>query len=336
MGKKLKKTDKIHHVNFIFKCIIKGCKLALSINSSKPKTDNMKTITEKSLQKVLLLALFPVFLFSCGQSSQNENFLSEIGICTSVDNHAKMNEHGYTFIEEGLLRFLKPLEPHESFLPNFEKAQNAEIPVYATNLFLPGHLKAVGEEPMHDQIIAYADTAFRRAEMIGIKRVVFGSSGSRRIPEGFDRDLARGQFIDLLKKLGPVAQKYDVVIIIEPLNSREVNFINTSLEGLSIVKETNHPNIQLLVDIFHMMRENEPPSNILEAEGYIKHVHVAEFENRTAPGTAGDDFTPYLKALLDIDYQGAISIEGRWDDFDAQLPVAIATLKEQIQRVKEM
>ncbi|MFW5778365.1 MAG: TIM barrel protein, partial [Bacteroidota bacterium] len=225
----------------------------------------MKAITEKSLLKALLFALLPVFFFSCGQSAQNEIFLSEIGICTSVDNHAKMNEHGYTFIEEGLLGFLKPLEPHESFLPNLEKAQNAEIPVYATNLFLPGHLKAVGEEPMHDEIVAYADTAFRRAEMVGIKRVVFGSGNSRRIPEGFDRDRARSQFVDLLKKLGTVAQKYDVVITIEPLNSREVNFINTSLEGLSIVKDADHPNIQLLVDIFHMMRENEPPSNILEA-----------------------------------------------------------------------
>ncbi|MFW6249026.1 MAG: TIM barrel protein, partial [Bacteroidota bacterium] len=179
----------------------------------------MKAITEKSLLKALLFALLPVFFFSCGQSAQNEIFLSEIGICTSVDNHTKMNEHGYTFIEEGLLGFLKPLEPHESFLPNFEKAQNAEIPVYATNLFLPGHLKAVGEEPMHDEIVAYADTAFRRAEMVGIKRVVFGSGNSRRIPEGFDRDRARSQFVDLLKKLGTVAQKYDVVITIEPLNS---------------------------------------------------------------------------------------------------------------------
>ncbi len=296
----------------------------------------MKAITEEFLQKVLLFTLLPFFLLSCGESTKNEKFLSEIGICTSVDNHAKMATHGYTFIEEGLRGFLKPLEPHENFLPNLEKAQNAEIQVYATNVFLPGHLKAVGEEPMHDEIVAYADTAFRRAEMIGIKRVVFGSSGSRRIPEGFDRDLARSQFIDLLRRLGPVAQKYDVVITIEPLNKGEVNFINTSLEGLAIVKDTDHPNIQLLVDIFHMMRENEPPSNILEAGEYIKHVHVAEFENRTAPGTAGDDFTPYLKALLDINYQGAISIEGRWDDFDAHLPVAIATLKEQIQRVKEM
>lgn len=296
----------------------------------------MKSLKRVLLQRVWVLPFVSVVMLSCNDSSQNENFLSEIGICTSVDNHAKMAEHGYTFIEEGLRGFLKPLEPHEEFLPNYEKAQNAEIPVYATNVFLPGHLKAVGEEPMHDEIVAYADTAFRRAEMIGIKRVVFGSSGSRRIPEGFDPELGRQQFVDLLKKLGPVAQKYDVVITIEPLNKGEVNFINTSLEGLSIVKDADHPNIQLLVDIFHMMRENEPPSNILEAEGYIKHVHVAEFENRTAPGTAGDDFTPYLKALKDIGYEGAISIEGRWDDFDAQLPVAISTLKEQIETVKNM
>lgn len=76
--------------------------------------------------------------------------------------------------------------------------------------------------------------------------MVFGSGGSHKIPEGFNPDTARTQFISLLGKLGPVAQKYDVVIVLEPLNSGETNFINSVGEGGSIVREVNHPNIRLL------------------------------------------------------------------------------------------
>ena len=49
---------------------------------------------------------------------------------------------------------------------------------------------------------------------------------------------------------------------------------------------------------------------------------------RTAPGRKGDDFRPYLRALRDIGYDGMISIECRWEDFAAELPRAIRTLRE--------
>lgn len=295
----------------------------------------MKHTTGIFILAVLFLTT-PFIYSSCNMGNNNDDFLKDIGITTGLDNDQKMAEHGYSYIEAGVQWFLLPHLPHDSFAANLERAQNAAIPVYACNSFIPGRLKSVGPDAAHDDIIAYCDTAFRRAEMIGVKKIVFGSGGSRGIPDGFNRKEAEQQFVDLLKRMGPVAQKYDVTVVIEPLNKGEVNFINTSLEGLEIVKAVDHPNIRLLVDIFHMMREDEPAENIRKAEGYIEHTHIAELERRTAPGTEGDDFTPYLKALLDIGYDGAMSIEGRWDDFDAHLPVAMATLREQIEQVKGM
>lgn len=169
--------------------------------------------------------------------------------------------------------------------------------------------------------------------MAGIETVVFGSGGSRRIPDGFDEKEARDQFVSLLKQLGPVAAKYDVYIALEPLHSGEVNFINTVAEGLDIVKMADHPHILLLCDFFHMLRENEPAGHIIRAAGYIQHVHVAEKQERTAPGVAGDDFRPYLRALKEIGYTGGISVESRWNDFESELPIAIAALRQQIDEV---
>jgi sugar phosphate isomerase/epimerase len=287
------------------------------------------------IREAFLLSLTVIYFCSCSnQPKEEKEFLSMIGICTSVNNHAIMYDHGYDFIEEGLQGFLKPLEPHDAFAENLERAQNSSLPVRATNVFLPGHLKVTGPDAVHDQVLAYADTAFRRAEMVGIKSIVFGSGGARRIPDGFDKEEATNQFVDLLKKMGPIAEKYNVTVAIEPLNRNEVNFINTVAEGLEIVKKVDHPNIRLLADFFHMLREEEPVENILNARGYINHVHIAELENRTPPGIAGDDFRPYLRALKEIGYEGMISIEGRWDNFEEQLPVAIAELRRQIEEVR--
>jgi sugar phosphate isomerase/epimerase len=225
-------------------------------------------------------------------------------------------------------------EPHETFIEKLNQLEASTLPVLALNGFVPGHLKAVGPETAHPEIIAFADTAFKRAQMVGVQSIVFGSGGSRRIPEGFDPELAKRQFVDLLKQMGPLAEKYGIHIVVEPLNRAETNFINNVPEGLEIVKLVGHPNIRLLCDFYHMLREDEPADHILQAAGYVYHVHIAEKERRTAPGIEGDDFRPYLRALKEIGYAGHISIESRWDDFESQLPIALASLKEQIKEVR--
>ena len=57
------------------------------------------------------------------------------------------------------------------------------------------------------------------------------------------------------------------------------------------------------------------------------YCYVAEKEGRTVPGVAGDDFRPFFRVLRESGYQGAISIEGKWDD--AQLAPAFAEIAKQ-------
>ena len=252
-----------------------------------------------------------------------------IGVCTSVENASLVKQAGGDYIEEGVRRFLVPERSREEFDRRLEVARTSGIRIRACNSFLPGELKSTGPEADPDGILLYSETAFHRAQEAGVKYIVFGSSGSRGIPEGFDRGHAREQFLDLLGQMGPLAADYGVTVAIEPLQRSECNFINTVTEGAAIVRAVNHPGIRLLADIFHMMREDEGPEALLETGDLIVHLHIAEKAERTPPGTAGDDFTPYFWALKEIGYRGLLSIECRWDDMGSQLPVAVRTLQEQ-------
>ena len=176
----------------------------------------------------------------------------------------------------------------------------------------------------------YAETAFRRAKISGVEIIVFGSGRSRQIPKGFSREEAIQQFIKLCSQIGPVAAKYGVTIVIEPLNKTECNFINSVAEGGEIVKDINHPNIMLLADIYHMKMEEEKPESILKYGYLLRHTHVAEKEGRAAPGVHGDDFSPYFEALKEIKYKGRISIECQWKDMDSQALTSINTIRKQI------
>ncbi len=257
-------------------------------------------------------------------------FAPAIGVCTSVRNAEILKASGATYIEEGVRRLLIPDKPESAFAEKLEAARVCGLPILAANGFLPGSLKCVGPDADHEGVLRFAQIAFVRAARAGIKVIVFGSGNSRAIPEGFDRRQAELQFVALLGKMAMLAEPHDVTVTIEPLNRGEVNFINSVEEGAKLVSAAHHPNMKLMADVFHMLREDEPAQHIRDAGDLIRHAHIAEKRKRTPPGVDGDDFTPYLQAFKDIGYTGCISMECGWSDFDAQIPVAVETLREQI------
>jgi sugar phosphate isomerase/epimerase len=266
--------------------------------------------------------------------SDPATFLGNVGVATNISNADLLAKNGYNYIEEGVVNFLMPTNSEQEFEEMLQKARSAAIPVKACNLFLPGTLKSVGPDATHEKILEYSKTAFRRAEKVGMKFIVFGSGGSRNIPEGFPANEARRQFIELCKKLAPLASQHHVILVLEPLCKEQCNFINLVSEGGKIVEEVNHPNFRLLADFWHMMMENEGPESIEMYGHLIHHTHIAEKEGRTAPGTHGEDFTPYFQALKNVGYKGMISIESNWDDMDKRAGPAIETIRAQLSRLK--
>ncbi len=268
-------------------------------------------------------------LLSC-TSPEKVVYNPPIGVCTGVNNAEILASAGYDYIEAGVRNFLVPDKDESVFLENLVLAQNAPIPVKACNSFLPGEMKSVGPETHHPEILEFSRTAFRRAKQAGIEIIVFGSGGSRNIPEGFSHEEATAQFVSLLKQMAPIAGEYNVVVVLEPLRSGETNFINTVAEGAVIVEKVGHPNFRLLADIYHMLMEDESPESIINHAHLLKHMHIAEKEGRAVPGTHGEDFTPYFDAMRKAGYPGMISIEGRWENLEEQAPSAIAIMKQQM------
>jgi sugar phosphate isomerase/epimerase len=261
------------------------------------------------------------------------NFLEKIGISTSISNNGILAAAGYSFVEENVRGFLVPSEADTVFDQKLVLLKESKLPVEVCNSFLPGNLKCVGPAPLHEEILKFGESAFRRAQIAGIKTIVFGSGGARGIPEGFSREEARQQFISICKQLAPFAQKYNVVISLEPLNTQECNFINSVAEGGEIVKAVNHENFRLLADIYHMLKENESPSNIIKYGDLLYHTHIAEKTGRTAPGVNNEDFTPYFKALKEVKYQGRMAIECSWKNLEEQAASALKIMRSQIASV---
>ncbi len=62
-------------------------------------------------------------------------------------------------------------------------------------------------------------------------------------------------------------------------------------------------------------------------------MEIAEKQNRTAPGVAGDDFRPYLRELKKAGYHQKIVIEGRWENLAEIAVPALQYLQNQVDEV---
>ena len=279
------------------------------------------------IQIYLILLLFTsLSLFSQGLGER-------IGVCTSVRNASLVKQAGGSFVEIGINSFLMPDKDDADFAENLKNATESTLPVIAGNSFFPGTFKLVGPEVDVAEILRFAEVAMRRAKQIGVKIFVLGSGRARQIPDDFDREKAMVQFVNLCKQIALLGEKYDVVVVVEPLRKQETNFINTVRQGTEIARAVNHPNLRALADFYHMACEDEDAQAIVEAGDLLYHCHIAEKAERTAPGVKGDDFTPYFKALNAINYKGSISLECNWKNFEEEVAPAIAEMKRQIYNV---
>jgi sugar phosphate isomerase/epimerase len=273
---------------------------------------------------ILAAGLLPVSLFAQTASP----FL--IGVCSELGDLDKIMTSDIAYLEPPVYDFLIPKEPEINFQKKLDIVKNSKLLTPVCNSFIGGDLKSVGPNHVKDDVLKYAEVAFKRAQRAGVEQIVYGSGGSRRIPDGFSKIEARAQFVSLLTDMAPLAQKYGVNLCLEPLRSEETNFINFMQDGVDILEEVNHPNAMLVCDYYHVTQEGRGVNDVYAARKYIKHVHIAEDQERAPPGVFGEDFRSFFKMLNEIGYAGRISIEANWTDKASELPIGIRTLNRQI------
>lgn len=280
------------------------------------------------MKNYVWLLFSPAFFLAMQSNAQITK--PQIGITSSYKSDSLLYAQGFTYIEESVTRILSPDMPEDTFQLQLQQIRKMHCKLENCNSFFPSSMKLVGPAVNEEQVLSYVDKIMKRAKTVGIKIIVLGSGPARHIPEDTNRDSARTQFINLCRKMAIVASHYDVTIAIENLNSTETNFVNTLSDANNIVNTVNHPNFKLTADIYHMLKEHEPASNIEKTGKNLVHCHLAEREKRTAPGIAGDDFKPYLSALHHINYKGRISLECRWDNIATEAKPALKYLNNQL------
>ena len=250
----------------------------------------------------------------------------QVGYCTPLKNLEAAKALGFDYVELGTTEIAALSDA--DFEAAAREVGRIGLSTPVSNLFLPATLKVTGPAIDRDQQAAYVNKAFDRVKRLGVRIVVFGSGGARRVPDGFPRDEAFRQLVEFGKRIAPLARQRGITVAIEPLRREETNIINSAAEGLTLVEAVADPAFQLMIDFYHLASEHEDPGIIVRARLHLRHLHMANPQGRVFPRTLDEyGYEPFFAALRQIGYDQRISVEASTSDLQADAPRAIALLR---------
>ena len=251
---------------------------------------------------------------------------AQIGVCVDPDRFDAAQAAGFDYVETNASRVAALTD--EEFQKLVAQVAQMKIPLAASMSFIPGAVKLTGPDVDPAKQMTYVTGVLGRLKQLGVKVVVFGSGGARRVPDGFSKEEAIAQLVDFCRRIAPVARDNGITIVVEPLRKQETNIINTAREGLALVKAVDRPEIRLLVDYYHLTEEGESPDIIADAGPLLAHAHIANPKGRVFPLSADESaYEGFFSNLCKIGYQGRLSVEASTKDFATEAPQAVALLR---------
>ena len=165
------------------------------------------------------------------------------------------------------------------------------------------------EEQIRKKTTRYLEELINLCADLEGKLMVFGSPKQRSIFPSSTYEDTWNYLKEAFLKVLPLAKERKVVIALEPLAGSETNFINTADEAIKMIKEVNHPNFQLNLDVKAMSDEEKSMAEIILSAGdYLFHFHAND-PNLLGPGFGQVDYQPIKEALEKIKYNNYISVE---------------------------
>lgn len=168
-----------------------------------------------------------------------------------------------------------------------------------------GIVKGWNDPKNHEQLIKGYEEVIPLVAKAGYKNLI-AFSGNRN---GMDDETGLKNSAEGLKKIMATAEKHNVMIIMELLNSKVDHadyMCDKSAWGIELCKMVDSPNLKLLYDIYHMqIMEGDIIRTIKRDHQYFGHYHTAGNPGRNEiDETQEIYYPPIVKAILETGYKG--------------------------------
>lgn len=166
------------------------------------------------------------------------------------------------------------------------------------------------DKQFHDTLIKNYSEYIPEMKKAGYKNVIC-FSGSRR---GKDDETGLNNCVEGLKRILPIAEKHDIMVVMELLNSKidhKDYQCDKSAWGVELVKRIGSEHFSLLYDIYHMqIDEGDVIRTIKENHKYFAHYHTGGVPGRHEIDNSQELYYPaIMKAIIDTGFKGFVAQE---------------------------
>ncbi len=237
---------------------------------------------------------------------------SNIAWCVEddADIYTKLKKEGFSAIEIAPTR----LVPEKPYLPeNITLAKSIVADIKnqwdfsicsMQSLWYGVKEQIFGTKEERDFLLQYMNSALDFAAAIDCPHVVFGNPRNRVVMH--PDQLSQG--VDFFATCAEIAATKNVIIGMEANPAiYGTNYLNTTYEALTLVKEIASPFFRLNLDLGTILANQEDLQVVVDAMPYVSHVHISE--PMLAAVEARLEHQRFVQLLVEGGYQGWISLE---------------------------
>ena len=162
-------------------------------------------------------------------------------------------------------------------IKNWWSDRGIEITGMQALLFGTSGLNIFGLPETQEAMLQHLTAVCRIGAGLAAQRLVFGSPKNRD-RTGLSDQKAMNMAVSFFRRLGDIAQSYNVVVCLEPNPAcYGANFMTTSIETAQVVRQVNHPAIKMQLDTGVLTINGEDPASLLQdCRSLIGHIHASE------------------------------------------------------------
>lgn len=200
-----------------------------------------------------------------------------------------------------------------------------EIAQFTAWGFRPG----LNDPKNHEKFVKEIEESCAIAKKLNCKKMTVVGGDDQK---GMTQEQMHANIIAGLKLAAPIAEKNEVMLILEPMNIR-VDHKGHCLYGseptVRICREVNSPMVKINWDLYHMqISEGDLCGRLKDGFDQLGYLQLADHPGRNEPGTGEVYYNRVLKEAYDLGYQGYVGLELRpkTDELAAAQAVAKADL----------
>jgi hydroxypyruvate isomerase len=181
-----------------------------------------------------------------------------------------------------------------------------EIAQFTAWPFEPG----MNDPQNHDAVVKEIEESCQVAKKLKCQKMTVVGGNDQ---PGMTQEQMHENIIKALKRVAPIAEEHDVMLILESMNIRvdhKGHCLYGSPPAVRICREVDSPYVKLNWDLYHMqISEGDLCGHLKEGFDQIGYLQLADHPGRNEPGTGEVHYNRVLRQAHELGYRGYVGLE---------------------------